>query len=219
MTDRPVSPSGAPSPREEPPELDADVERLHRFVVREQREPREGREPVPWWFIAAIAITLFSGGFYLGRHWGVFAPVAHVGYRPLAAPPAAAPTPGAVSGQAVYLARCASCHQADGKGIPGAFPPLAGSAWVSGSSDVLVRIILEGMTGPIEVGGVRYSGEMPAWRRQLSDHEIAAVATYVRVLPGHTGAPPVSADQVLAVRQATAARGRPWTARELEEAR
>ncbi|MDX1740464.1 MAG: cytochrome c, partial [Rhodothermales bacterium] len=63
-------------------------------------------------------------------------------------------------GRQVYMTRCISCHQANGKGITGYFPPLDGTEWVAEESGRLIRIILHGMTGPTTVQGVDYNGAM-----------------------------------------------------------
>src|SRR5690606_5760091 len=75
----------------------------------------------------------------------------------------AAPVDPLVLGRAAYAQVCANCHMATGMGVPGAFPPLAGSEWVVGSPERLIRIVLHGLEGPIEVAGVQYPGSlMPA---------------------------------------------------------
>ncbi len=71
-------------------------------------------------------------------------------------------------GEKVYAANCAACHQANGKGVPGAFPALDGSQMVIGPQDGQVAILLNGKNA------------MPAWKGTLSDTEIAAVITYTR---------------------------------------
>ncbi|MES2644562.1 MAG: cytochrome c [Myxococcota bacterium] len=208
-----------------PVELGVEVEELHRPVQREPPEPIEGREPPPWWLWATVAIALFWGGFYLGRHGGTFDTRPHLGYSPTeegggggGGPPAAA-VPGAPapppSGADVYTQRCASCHQADGKGLAGVFPPLVGSEWVAGDPAILVRIVLDGLAGPITVAGQPYDGVMPAWRDQLDDPAIAAVLTHERANAG-VDAPPIDPALVTELRAATAARATPWTAAELE---
>ena len=88
---------------------------------------------------------------------------------------------GGVDGAAVYAANCASCHQGDGQGIPGAFPPVAGHAAdlvANEGRDYLPLVLLYGLQGPIEVQGRTYDGVMPAWP-QLSDDELAAVANHI----------------------------------------
>lgn len=89
----------------------------------------------------------------------------------------------AVDGEPVYAANCTACHQANGQGIPGAFPPLAGGhtaelANVEGGRDYLVHALLYGVQGQLVVNGTSYSGVMPAWQ-QLSDVQIASVLNYI----------------------------------------
>ena len=71
-------------------------------------------------------------------------------------------------GEQVYAANCAACHQANGKGVPGAFPALDGSQMVNGPQDSQIAILLNGKNA------------MPGWKSTLSDTEIAAVITYTR---------------------------------------
>lgn len=132
----------------------------------------------------------------------------------LAAGAAAAVPRAADPGEEVYVAACAACHMPNGTGIPGAFPPLAGSRWITGDERLVVRIVLHGLTGDIEVEGDTYSGLMPPLGGTLSDGEIAAVATYVRRSWGNAAAA-VSAATVARERAATAGRTSPWTVPEL----
>src|SRR5690606_1695579 len=62
-------------------DLQPDVERLHRPITREPRDPIEGREPVPWFFTVVVALALFWGGWYLGRYSGEFGVATHVALR------------------------------------------------------------------------------------------------------------------------------------------
>ncbi len=85
---------------------------------------------------------------------------------------------------------CGTCHQADGKGLPDAgFPPLAGSEWVTGSKERLIKLTLKGLVGPIEVNGKQYPGHVPmtAFERMLTDREMSRVLTYVRNSFGNRG--------------------------------
>jgi len=132
-------------------------------------------------------------------------------------PPAEEPVPTQTAsagpdGATVYQT-CATCHQADGKGMAPAFPPLAGSALLTGAPERPIAIVLHGFQGPIERGGVSYNGVMAKWD-QLSDAEIAAALTYARSSWGNT-APAVTAEQVASVRAATAGQTTAWTEAEL----
>jgi mono/diheme cytochrome c family protein len=109
-----------------------------------------------------------------------------------------APAASTATGEKVFMANCASCHQADGKGVPGTFPPLAGNPVVSGDPVKVIHIVKYGLTGPVVVAGKTYNGMMPAWSPQLPDAAIAAALTYVRASWGD-GAGAVTADQVTAV--------------------
>lgn len=106
---------------------------------------------------------------------------------------------GASSGAAVYNANCSSCHQANGKGSPGAFPPLAGNAVVTGPADKVIHIVKDGLTGKIKVGSASFNGTMPPWKSQLKPAEIAAVVTYIRSSWGNH-APAVTVSQVNAAK-------------------
>ncbi len=89
------------------------------------------------------------------------------------------------SGSAVYADKCSSCHQANGAGLPGAFPPLAKNPVVTGDVGKLSKIVLNGLNGAVTVDGKAYNGAMPAWKGQLSNAEIAAVLTYIRASFGN----------------------------------
>ncbi len=88
---------------------------------------------------------------------------------------AAAPAAG---GEALYLANCAACHQPDGRGLPGAFPPLAGSDYLRADPMRALKVTVEGLTGKITVNGQTYDNVMPAMS-YLKDEELAAIITYV----------------------------------------
>lgn len=116
----------------------------------------------------------------------------------------------------LYAAACASCHQNRGEGRFPVFPPLSGSPWVNGDPDRLIALTLRGLSGPIVVNGVEYSGLMPGFAH-LSDREVARVLNHVRSAWGNNGGPLREAD-VAAVRARTADRRVPWTAAELQAA-
>ncbi|MFO7544106.1 MAG: c-type cytochrome [Trueperaceae bacterium] len=89
---------------------------------------------------------------------------------------------GDVGGEAVFTSICSACHQSTGQGIPGAFPPLAGHVGELYAAEdgplYLASVVLFGLQGPIEVGGVAYDGMMPS-HFQLSDADVVSVIDYV----------------------------------------
>jgi len=179
----------------------------------EHADPHEQYNPVPRvvaglviamvvWAVSYIAIQGADGEPSLGDRRDPAALSAAVGS-------------GIADGSRIYVANCQACHQANGQGLPGVFPPLAGSPWVTGDPAVLSQILLHGLTGPIEVLGTTYNGTMPAFGKNLRDEEIAAVAAYVRSQWGNS-ASGVDAEAVAKERAATAGRDGPWDgAREL----
>ncbi|HNA42364.1 MAG TPA: cytochrome c, partial [Saprospiraceae bacterium] len=112
-------------------------------------------------------------------------------------------------GAGVYAKICSSCHQGNGKGLSGVYPPLAGSAFANGESSVPIRIVLHGFKGKITREGKEYNGLMAPWKDVLSDQEIADVLTYVRSSFGNTGAA-VTVDEVKAVREKTKSHMSGW---------
>lgn len=109
-------------------------------------------------------------------------------------------------GRSIFLLNCAACHQSNGRG-GGPYPPLAQNPAIKAvNSSDLIQIVLNGRVGPIVVNGQQYGGNMPAWRNDLTDAQIAAVLTYVRSSWGN-GAPAVSVDQVAAARSPSALSG------------
>jgi mono/diheme cytochrome c family protein len=119
-------------------------------------------------------------------------------------------------GEQIYNTRCVSCHQMNGQGVPGTFPPLTDTDWVNGDKGRLIRLLLSGLSGSIEVKGQTYSGVMPPWGGALDDEEMAAITTYIRSNFGND-ASPVTAEDVAKVREATSSRKKPWTAKELRK--
>ena len=116
-------------------------------------------------------------------------------------------------GAAVYARTCIACHQPTGMGLPPVFPPLAKAPIAVGNPELPIKFILQGLMGPITVGGTTFNSMMPPVPG-VNDQDIADVLTYVRQSFGNKGNP-VSVDQVKAVRAATAGRTAPWTTAEL----
>ena len=100
-------------------------------------------------------------------------------------------------GERVFNQSCAACHQANGTGIPQAFPPLAKSDYLMADKERSIDIVLQGLSGPIKVNGEKYDGVMPAMN--LGDADAASVLTYIRNSFGNSG-DPVTVEEVRARR-------------------
>jgi mono/diheme cytochrome c family protein len=182
---------------------------------RENAEPFERHRPVPWPLLAGTVLMTALGSAYIiitspnePAPWGDGRIATELRGAPSAG--AASSAHSTADGAAVFAARCVACHQATGLGLPGAFPPLAGSEWVLGKDTTLAAIVLHGVSGAINVKGAGFAGAMPSFKQQLQDGEIAAVLTHIRQQWGN-GAPAVSAATVAGVRGATAARTEPFS--------
>ena len=123
-----------------------------------------------------------------------------------------APAPAEHPGERVFKHLCLNCHQPTGLGLPGIYPPLAGSEWVIGDSSALIKMLLHGVRGPMSVGGKPFNNIMPP--SGLSDRQIADVLTWVRS-SFSGGAPAVSLEEVKKHRTASKTRTLPWATEEL----
>jgi mono/diheme cytochrome c family protein len=191
----------------------SDVQEVHAAIQREKREPRVGLEPLSIWLIAVYGLAIFFGGAYLGRYSGNFS---GNGLDPLGGPPptkkmaagggpagseqAAVLTPHD-RGKKIFAANCQTCHQANGLGVPGQYPPLAGSEFTTGGSQRPAMIVLKGLQGPVTVKGQKFgTAVMQPWDKTLTDQKIADVLTYERSEWGNN-ASAVTAEQIAALRK------------------
>ena len=179
---------------------------------RENADPQEASRPIPAWLLVITVLLVISCVYYIVRSdaaaasaYGDSRTLSDLAQKPKSAASAGATADGA----AIFAARCAACHQATGTGVPGAFPPLAGSNWVNGRDTTLIQILLHGIQGTLTVNGTSYNGAMPTFGTQLSDGEIAAVLTHVRSHWGNK-AEPISTAEVATQRSASAGRSEPW---------
>jgi mono/diheme cytochrome c family protein len=188
----------------------ADVQEVHAAIQREKREPRVGLEPLSIWLIAIYGLAIFAGGAYLGRYSGNFS---GDGLDPMMGLPPAKKGGGAQGeqqqvelsprdrGKKIFSANCQTCHQANGQGVPGQYPPLAGSEFTNGGSRRMAMIVMKGLQGPVKVKGQQYgSAVMQPWDKTLTDQKIADVMTYERSEWGNQ-ASPVTAEQIAALRK------------------
>lgn len=146
------------------------------------------------WTAFGCAAALAAAWIGLG-HSGTMpgAPAAH---DVAAVEPAEAAAP---AGAGPYGQYCSTCHQTTGKGMPGVFPPLAGSPVVTGDPHYLARIVLYGISGRIAVGGQTFNTPMAGFGKNMNDGQIADLLTYIRSSWGNN-APAVTADVVAAER-------------------
>ena len=186
----------------------------------EDSEPSVQQGNVPVWLFVVLAVLLFFGMLYLDENAGGFNSRVYQRYtssnelaRLVPIPPGGEQV---AAGRLVYnRPTCVACHQPNGMGTPPNFPPLAGSDWVLEEDPArLIRIVLQGVQGPMEVNGQMYNNAMLPWKDVLDDQEIADVLTYIRKDWGND-ASIVTPEQVAAVREETAGRSAPWTAAEL----
>lgn len=101
-------------------------------------------------------------------------------------------------GKALYEKQCQACHQADGKGLPAAFPPLASSDYLAADLHRAIGGVVNGLSGEITVNGAKFNQTMP--KSTYTDEEIAAVFTYVLNSFGNKGGT-VTAEEVKALRK------------------
>lgn len=100
-------------------------------------------------------------------------------------------------GKVKYAAVCSACHQANGMGVPAAFPPLAKSDYLNGSKEKSISAVVHGLAGEVVVNGQKYNSVMP--RLDLSDEDVANVLTFVYSQWGNNGTE-VTPDEVKAIR-------------------
>lgn len=201
---------------------DTDVEKIHAPILREKDEPQDGLEPLPLWLVLLFSILIFWGGGYLFFYSGGFKHDVYeekqITWGPVTGAGAAKTIDPIAVGKRLYTANCAACHQATGLGIAGQYPPLADSEYVLSKEgwgkNHLVKLVLNGLEGPITVKGQPYNGNMPAQKNVLKDDQIAYILTYIRQEWGNA-ASAVTPEQVAAIRAETDTRRNPWTVAEL----
>lgn len=178
--------------------------------------------PVPTWAWVMLILFIAFGFFYGVEQWsptrdfastptyGTFAGVAGspspLGASAAAATPAPTAAAGggansadAARGAALYSANCAACHQANGEGLAGVFPPLVGDPLVVATDPTAhITTVLAGNHGST-INGVTYASPMPAFGELLNDAAIAAIINHERTSWGNA-APAVSANDVAALR-------------------
>lgn len=215
---------------------DQSIQKVHAILLREKEEPSEGFSPMPLFLLGFVSAMIFLVSVYAVHYRGGIGPKAQGGlnFREAAlvydhryqgggdaagGPQELTPEQMVAAGRRHYQT-CVACHQANGAGVAGVYPPLVGSNWVLGSEERLIRVLLHGLNGPIEVKGNTYNGLMPAFGRvpgggyNWSNERIAQVLSFIRQEWGNE-AGPITTEQVGEVLKAEAARNKPWTQDEL----
>ena len=189
----------------------------------EEADVKADRSPAPIFLIALFALLIYWGMIYLDNHGGGFNPRVYEPYASInivearQPPPISGPDPRI--GRKIFGVTCVACHQSSGLGLPGQFPPLAGSDWVAAQSpNRIIRAVLGGLTGPITVSGQSFNNNMLAWGTTVltNNNDVAAVLTFVRQnKEWGNNAPPVTAEQVKAIRAKIADHSQQFTPDEL----
>jgi len=192
---------------------DQALQTLHAKLLRDKEEPNEGFSLIPIFLIFLGCVLVYVNGIYLATHSGAFhGDVFNDHWVPGGNGPAVLDMN--KLGARVFKDNCATCHQPDGMGKEGAYPPLAGSPWPVGNPARAIKIILAGMSGPITVLGHSVpNGAMTPVGATLPDLQIAAVLTYVRDTWGNNDTE-VDPALVSQIRADLGKRG-PWTPEEI----
>jgi mono/diheme cytochrome c family protein len=218
-----MSTPSQPDPRvDQAAVTDASLLAAHEKLVGKQPDDKAHYRLAPLAVLFAFSGLIFFAGTYLGRYAGHFHPAVfnENAHPPKQVDPNAPKEVDMIAlGKATYAQVCISCHQPTGQGLAPVFPPLAGSEWVVGSEERIIRIVLHGLKGPIKVKGTEYTNEMPAAGPgsgfNLNAQKIAAVLTYIRQEWGNQ-AGPVTTAKVEEIRGKEGSRPA-WSAAELEK--
>jgi len=188
---------------------------------RDGAEPKAGFATVPIWLVMVFGALFYWAQLFLDNHAGGFSEKVYAPYPSLVALDELQPKSDTdrfrKEGQKLYTANCALCHQPTGKGEAGKAPPLAGSEWVMATGpNRVIRAVLDGVAGPIDVQGQPWNLSMPAWKPVYTDEQIAEILTYIRSEWGNK-APPITTDQVKAIRDQVKDRQAGWSGDELSK--
>jgi mono/diheme cytochrome c family protein len=184
-------------------------------------EPTTKRTSVPVLLVALLVGLIYWGNMYIVEHGGELDARVHSPYTSWKQLEGLQPQDETArlvaQGGRIYGQYCGSCHMSDGNGnASSGFPPLVGSEWVLAKDPSrIIRIVLNGLGGPITVKGKEFGqAQMLPWRDALKDEEISAVLTFVRNSWGNK-APAVDPALVKQIRAQTTDQGGAWTAAEL----
>jgi len=195
---------------------DDSIQQVHAQLLSQKPEKKDGYSMLPLVLLGVMCSAVFFGSIYMAHNAVRFDPLVvneHAKREKPGTMAVAVASPRDL-GKRVFTNTCMACHQANGMGVPGAFPPLAGSEWVAGSEERIIRIVLLGLHGPITVAGKDFNSAMASLGGVLKDEQIANALTYVRSEWGNN-APEVKPETVSRIRAEVAGRTAPWTVEEL----
>jgi len=194
---------------------DESLQQVHAHAQGKKPEKPHGYAAFPLVMLGITCTLIFFSSIYLAHYSAHFDPtIFNENQQPAQGGPVVPTITPAMLGKRVFSQTCIACHQATGQGVPGVYPPLAGSEWAQGDEQRVIRIVLNGLTGPIHVAGKDFNNTMAPLGAVLKDDQIANALTYVRSEWGNS-APEVSAETVAKVRAEIAGRNTYFTSEEL----
>ncbi len=195
---------------------DDSIQQVHARLQSDKPEKKDGYSMLPLALLGVMCSAVFFGSIYLAHNSVRFDPLVVNEHAKREKPGATREVEltRAQLGKKIFVTNCATCHQPTGLGVPGQYPPLAGSEWAQGPEERVIRIVLHGLNGPITVEGKEFNNVMAPLGAVLKDEQIANALSYVRSEWGNT-APEVQPETVAKVRAETASRTTYWTAPEL----
>lgn len=190
-------------------------------AARENKLGESGNQPIAPWFILILVLVGVAAGmvFQSGGQLFSYDSTFKKGYVRTSAPgeDGSGPLPGPIlavlskKGGSIYSAKCNGCHGADGRGDGSNYPSLAGSEWVTGSTERLAMVILNGLHGPTSTGRTYGAAGMPPQGSGMSADDLAGLMTYLRNDKGNAVGDVVTPEMAKAAMEISAKRAKPGT--------
>ncbi|HVU16388.1 MAG TPA: cytochrome c [Candidatus Didemnitutus sp.] len=194
---------------------DDSLQQVHAHMHENKPEKPQGYAAFPLVMLGVMCSLIFFSSIYLAHYSAHFdSLIFNEHQQPTKSGPVVVELTPVQRGKKVFNTICIVCHQATGQGVPGTYPPLAGSEWAQGDEQRIIRIVIDGLNGPIHVENKDFNNAMAPLGSTLRDEQIADVLTYVRQEWGNK-APAVEAETVTKVRAAIAGHAGPFTSEEL----
>jgi len=218
-----MSTSSESDPRLDPAATsDESLLKSHEALLGDQPDERAHYRLTPIGLLFLFSGLILFAGTYLNRYSGHYSSAIYdENIKPGGAEAGPVKVDMVALGKKQFQAVCITCHQATGLGQPGVYPPLAGSEWVNGPADRVIRIVLYGLKGAVHIDGKEFNaaampvfGQVAGSGYNWSDEKIAAVLTYVRQEWGNKGSA-VATEDVTKIHQATPDR-KEWSEAELD---